>query len=234
MINTAVILTGGMGNRLKPLTDKIPKSLLPIQGKPVVEHVILNMKKYGVTNVILSIGYRAEQIQKYFKDGSQLGVDITYAIETTPLGTGGAIKQAARGIDKPFILAWGNNLMNLDLASMYKTYLRDAPQVTMALIPRENVENFGVAKLEENKIVQFVEKTTRKEAPSNLINAGTFIIDPECLKMLPEGKSSMRKDCFEKLAPLGEISAHIHEGQWFSTDNLDKYLHADKNFNTNN
>ena len=80
--------------------------------------------------------------------------------------------------------------------------------------------------MKENKIVSFVEKPQREEAPSNLINAGGFIIEPECLKILPEGKSSMEKDCFEKIAPLGEISAHIHKNQWFPTDTLDKYQHA--------
>ena len=84
--------------------------------------------------------------------------------------------------------------------------------------------------LQENKIISFVEKPKREEAPSNLINAGGFIIEPECLKILPEGKSSMEKDCFEKIAPLGEISAHVHEGQWFPTDTLEKYQHAYDNF----
>ncbi len=230
MINTAIILAGGKGTRLRPLTDETPKPLLPIQGKPIVEHIILNMKKYGVTNIILAIGYKADQIQNYFQDGSKWGVNITYEVEKEFLGTGGAIKQAAKNLTTPFILAWGDNLMNLDLEMMYKTYLRDAPQVTMALTPREDVEHFGVAKIENNKIIQFVEKPNREDAPSNLINAGAFIIDPECLNMLPEGKSSMEKDCFEKLAPLEEISAHIHDGQWFPTDNLDKYMGADEDF----
>ncbi len=230
MIDTAIILAGGLGTRLKPLTDNVPKPLLPIKGKPMIQHMIQNLKKYGVNKIILSIGYKSEQIKEYFGDGSSLGVKITYSIEEEPLGTGGAIKLAARELTKPFFLAWGDNLHDLDFNAMYKSYLRSAPQVTMALTPREDVENFGVAKLKEDKIVTFVEKPQRNEAPSNLINAGAFIIDPECLKILPEGKSSMEKDCFEKIAPLGEVSAYTHQGQWFPTDTLEKYHHANDNF----
>ena len=136
MIETAIILAGGLGTRLRPLTDKTPKPLLPIQDKPIIEHIIDNLRKYGVKNVILSVGYRAEDIKEHFKDGSHLGVNISYSIETEPLGTGGAIKQAAAGLVKPFALLWGDNLMDIDLNTMYKDFLRDAPQVTMALTPR--------------------------------------------------------------------------------------------------
>ena len=231
MIDTAIILAGGLGTRLKPLTDETPKPLLPIKGKPIVQHLIDNFKKYGVNKIILSIGYKSEQITEYFGDGSRFGVKMAYSIEKEPSGTGGAVKLAAQGLTSPFFLAWGDNLADFDYHALYKAYLRDAPQVTMALTPREDVENFGVAKLEDNKIVTFIEKPKREEAPSNLINAGAFVIDPECLKIIPERKgSSMEHDCFEKLAHLGEISAHIHKGQWFPTDTLEKYQTANEKY----
>jgi mannose-1-phosphate guanylyltransferase len=234
MINTAIILAGGLGTRLRPLTDETPKPLLPIKGLPMMEHMIKNMQQYGINNIILSIGYKAEQIKDYFGDGSKWSINISYSIENEPLGTGGAIKKAASELKKQFFLAWGDNLMNIDYDAMYKDYLRDAPQVTMALTPREDVENFGVATLQESRIIGFVEKPKREDAPSDLINAGAFIVDPECLQILPEGKSSMEYDCFEKLAPLGEISAHIHKGQWFPTDTLEKYKDANDNFKPTN
>lgn len=230
MIDTAIILAGGLGTRLKPLTDVTPKPLLPIKNKPILEHILENLQKNGIKKVILSLGYKAEQIQNYFGDGSQYGLNITYIIETENLGTGGAVKQACQDLNRPFFLLWGDNLCNIDLQDMHKNYLRDASQVTMALTPREDVENFGVAKLEKNKIITFVEKPKREEAPSNLINAGIFIIDPLCLKILPEGKSSLERDCFEKLAPLGEITYYLHQGQWFPTDTLEKYYSAEENF----
>ncbi len=226
MIDTAVILVGGLGTRLRPLTDKAPKPLLPLKGKPIVQHSIENLKKHGIGNIILSAGYGVAQIQEYFGDGNKLGIPIRYSIEAEPLGTGGAAKQAAAGLNGPFFLIWGDNLMDIDYQEMYKSYLRDAPLLAMALTPREDVEHFGVARLEKDKIMAFIEKPSREKAPSNLINAGAFIIDPKCLQMLPEGNSSLEKDCFEKLAPLGEISAFFHKGQWFPTDTLEKYAEA--------
>ena len=231
MIDTAIIVAGGLGTRLRPLTENTPKPLLPVHGKPIIEHALLNLKKHGVTNFILSIGYKADLIKDYFQNGEKWGVNITYAIEDTPLGTGGAVKLAAKGLLQPFFLTWGDNLMDVDFSRMREEYQEHSTPIIMTLTPREDVEHFGVAELNEHKIINFVEKPPRHEAPSNLINAGAFIIDPFCLDMLPEGKSSIEKDCFEKLAPLGNISAFTHPGQWFPTDTLEKYYHANSNFN---
>ena len=230
MIDTAIILAGGLGTRLRPLTNDTPKPLLPVKGKPILQHIIEHLQQQGIKKIIISIGYKAEIVQAYFGDGSKYKVQLSYSVENEPLGTGGAVKQAAQHLSKPFFLIWGDNLMDLDYHEMYTSYLRHAPQVTMALTPREDVENFGVALLQEHKIITFIEKPKREEAPSNLINAGAFVIEPSCLQMLPEGKSSIEKDCFEKLAPLGEISAYQHQGQWFPTDTLEKYSLASVEF----
>ncbi len=229
-IDTAIIVAGGLGTRLRPLTYETPKPLLPIHGKPIIEHAIENLKKHGVKKIILSIGYKAEQIQKYFQDGSRWEVEISYSIESEPLGTGGAVKLASSGLNQPFFLTWGDNLMNINFSQMREKYLQNKNSLIMTLTPREDVENFGVAKLNGEKIINFVEKPARKEAPSNLINAGAFIVDPKCLDILPPGFSSIERDCFEKLAPLGKISSFTHEGQWFPTDTLEKYNHANSNF----
>lgn len=229
-IKKAIILAGGLGTRLRPLTNETPKPLLPIKGKPIIQHAIENLKKYGIKEIILSIGYKAEKIQDYFKDGRQIGVKISYCIETEPLGTGGAVKQASINIKEPFILLWGDNLTDINFKEMIKSYIKNNAKIIMALTPREDVEHFGVAKLEGDKILYFVEKPRREEAPSNLINAGAFIIDPEVLKILPEGKSSIERDCFEKLAKQGVIYAYKHKGQWLPTDDIEKYKKADKEF----
>ena len=230
MVSTAIILVGGLGTRLRPLTDSTPKPLLPIHGKPIVEHTIRQLVKHGVKNIIISAGYKAEQVQDYFKDGLNLGVSMAYSIESEPLGTGGAVKKAAASIEGQFFLVWGDNLMDINYSQMREEFSASAAAILMALTPREDVENFGVAKLEKNKIIAFVEKPRREEAPSTLINAGAFIINTSCLEMLPEGKSSLEKECFEKLAPQEKISAYIHQGQWFPTDTLEKYHHANTFF----
>ena len=229
MIDTAIIISGGLGTRLRPLTDYTPKPLLPIKGKPTVQHIIENLKKHGVKQIIHSVGYKAQMIEDYFKAKS-LGISIKHIKEDEPLGTGGAIKLASKGLNRPFFLTWGDNLMDINWTELHKMYLKNNSQITMALTPREDVENFGVAKLEGERIISFVEKPKRELAPSNLINAGAFVIDPKCLSILPEGVSSIERDCFEKLAPLGKISAYIHKGQWFPTDTLEKYSLACLNF----
>lgn len=229
----AIILAGGLGTRLRPLTDKTPKPLLPIQGKPTMQYALENLRKHDVTEIILGISYHADKIEDYFKDGEDLNIHLTYSIEESPLGTGGAVKQAVdqNKITEPFILAWGDNLMDIDWTGMLESHARTDAKITMALTSREDVENFGVAELDGNNILRFVEKPKREDAPSNLINAGAFVISPEALDILPEGKSSIEYDCFQKLTSEGSVYAFKHEGQWFPTDTLEKYRFADENFN---
>ena len=153
MIETAIILAGGLGTRLRPLTNDTPKPLLPIKGKPILQHLIENLAQHGVKKVIISVGYKAEKIKEYFQN-LDLGVELHYSIETEPLGTGGAVKEAAKQLTKPFILVWGDNLMDIDYHDMYTAYLRDAPQVTMALTPREDVENlFDESAISPNPVI---------------------------------------------------------------------------------
>ena len=229
MIDTAIILAGGLGTRLRPLTDTTPKPLLPLKGKPILQHTIEQLQKFGVTEIILSIGFLAEQIKNYFGDGSRCGVKITYSIEYEPLGTGGAIKKACQGLSDPVFVVWGDNLMDIDYRELYATYQKHRTPVMMALTPREDVEHFGVARLEGEKILAFMEKPPREKAPSNFINAGAIVLEPEHLSILPEGKSSIERDFYEKLQP-GEITAYFHQGQWFPTDTLEKYAEACRHF----
>ncbi len=225
MVN-AIILAGGLGTRLRPYTETIPKPLMPMKGKPVLQHIIEGLARHGIVDIILSIGYKAETVRAYFGDGSAYGVRITYIEEREPLGTGGAVKIAAQGMNAPFFLVWGDNLTDVNYTALYHQHLQQPTMVTMTLTHREDVENFGVAKLSGTRIISFVEKPKREDAPSILINAGAFVIDPRALSLLPEGKSSIEKDCFEKLAPKGEIMAYVYRGQWFPTDTLEKFRHA--------
>jgi len=217
----AIIVAGGLGTRLRPLTDKKPKPFLPVKGKPMLEYAIENLQKYGISDIILAICYHADQIMAYFKG-------LKYSVEKEPLGTGGAIKQAAEGINEDFLVVWGDNLMDIDYREMIDLHNRNNALVTMALTPREDVEHFGVAKLEGERILEFIEKPSRKDAPSNLINAGAFVVNPKVLEVLPEGKSSIERDCFEKITSEGKVYGYIHKGQWFPTDTIEKYELAKK------
>jgi len=231
VVKKAVILAGGLGTRLRPLTNITPKPLLPIKGKPIIEHAINNFKKHNIKDIILSVGYKADKIREYFGGGSKLGVKITYCIEDQPLGTGGAIKLAAEGINETFIAINGDNLSDPNWTEMIKFHQEKNAKVTLGLYPVEDVTKFGIARLEGDKLIEFIEKPSKEQAPSNLNNAGLYVIEPEVLKMLPEGKSSIERDCFEKLSPVGVVYAYKHNSQWFPTDDLEKYKKADKEFN---
>ncbi len=228
----AIILAGGFGTRLQPLTEKTPKPLLPIKGKPIIEHAIENFKRHGILDIILSIGYKADMMKEYFGDGSRLGIRISYCIEGEPLGTGGAIKKAARENDvhDTFVAINGDNLADFDWTAILQAHRKNNAKVTLSLYPVEDVTQYGIAKIDGDKIVEFIEKPSVEEAPSDLNNAGGYVIEPEVLEMLPEGRCSIERDCFEKLAKDGEVYAFRHEGQWFPTDDLEKYERADREF----
>jgi NDP-sugar pyrophosphorylase family protein len=226
----AIILAGGLGERLKPLTNTTPKPLLPIKNKPILEYAIKNLKKNNITDIILGISFHADKVKNYFKNGSKFGVNITYSVEKEPLGTGGAVKLATKNLKEPFILIWGDNIANFNFTEMIKEHKKNKATLTMALTLREDVENFGVADLNnKQKIIRFIEKPKRDQAPSRLINAGAFIVEPEALNILPDGKSNIERECFEKLCgEQGKVYAFQHNGYWFPTDTLEKYKKAEK------
>ena len=227
----AIILAGGLGTRLRPLTENTPKPLLPIKDRPIIEHAIVNFKKHGIEEIILSIGYLADKIKAYFGTGEKWGVDIAYVVEYQPLGTGGAIKKAAEGIGETFLVINGDNLADFDWTTAIATHKNTGAKITLSLFPVEDVTQYGIAQLEDGKILRFIEKPKVEEAPSNLNNAGGYVVEPEVLAMLPEGVSSIERDCFEKLAGQGVVFAHTHDGQWYPTDTIEKYTRANENFN---
>ncbi|OGH93814.1 MAG: hypothetical protein A2538_02995 [Candidatus Magasanikbacteria bacterium RIFOXYD2_FULL_41_14] len=230
IIMKAIILAGGLGTRLRPLTYETPKPLLPVHGKPIVEHAIINFKKHGVEEIILSIGYLADKIKEYFGDGNKWGIKISYCVESEPLGTGGALKKAAEGITEPFFAINGDNLADFDWTSALEIHKKNNAKLTLSLFPVDDVTQYGIARLEGDKILEFVEKPTPDKAPSNLNNAGGYIMEPDVLDILPEGVSSIERDCFEKVAKLGRMFAHRHNGQWFPTDTMEKYKRAESEF----
>jgi len=227
----AIILAGGLGTRLRPLTENCPKPLLPIKGKPIIEHAILNFKKHGITDIVLSVGYYAEKIKEYFGDGQEWEVNLEYCVEDKPLGTGGAIKKAAGEIKETFLVINGDNLADFDWSAVLSSHQKNKAGITMSLYPVADVTQYGIARLEGDKIMEFIEKPTREQAPSNLNNAGGYILEPSTLAILPNGASSIERDCFEKLAKQGLVFAFRHDGQWYPTDTLEKYHRADEEFN---
>jgi len=223
----ALILAGGKGTRLKPITNEIPKQLMPIHGKTILEHVLDLFKKHGIKDIILSIGYKGDNIKEYFGNGKKFNVNIVYVEEDTPLGTAGPIRLAKDLLNDTFIVCNADELKDIDLFDMYLSHKENKATATIALTTVEDPSVYGVARLQGNKILEFVEKP-KKEAPSNLINSGLYIFEPSIINYIPEGRSMLEKDVFPKLAKDGKLFGYIFSGQWFDTGTLERYETAMK------
>ena len=222
----AVLLVGGKGTRLKPLTDKTPKALLPINGKPVTEHILDLLKKYGIRDVILCVGHLKDKIKSHFEDGSRFGVNITYIEEDEPLGTAGPLRLAKEHLKESFIVSNGDELKNINIPRMFRLHKRKDALATIALTTVEDPSHYGVARLDGSRIIEFVEKPSHP--PSNLINAGFYILEPEVIDMIPDGFSMLEKDVFPKLAKLGRLRGFPFAGQWFDIGTIERYKLAEK------
>lgn len=218
----AIILIGGQATRLRPLTLTKPKALIDMQGKTIVEHVIELLKKHDISDVVLSVGYLKDQIKNYFGDGSNFGVKISYIEETEPLGTAGPLNKLPKKITETFIASNGDELKEIDIKDMLRFHKNHGGLATLALTRVKDPSLYGVAKMDGDKILEFVEKPSKEEAPSNLINAGFYILEPEVIDLIPQGKAMFEYDVFPRLAREGKLFGYEFSGQWFDTGNLER------------
>ena len=222
----AVLLVGGRGTRLRPLTDKMPKALLPVHGKTITEHLFDLLKKYGIRDSVLCVGYLKDKIKEKFGDGSGIGMNISYVEENEPLGTAGPLKLAKKYLKDSFIVSNGDELKNINIPRMFRLHKRKDALATIALTTVDDPSHYGVARLDGSRIIEFVEKPSKPV--SNLINAGFYIIEPEVIDMIPDGFSMLEKDVFPKLAKLGRLRGFPFSGQWFDIGNIERYKMAEK------
>ncbi|WXG46106.1 MAG: sugar phosphate nucleotidyltransferase [Candidatus Atabeyarchaeum deiterrae] len=223
----AFILAGGKGTRLRPITYEIPKPLVPLQGKPILEHVIDLLRTYEVRDIVISIGYLGEKIKEYFRDEKRFGVKITFVEEEQELGTGGPLRLAKHLLKDTFIMVNGDNLMSIDLYKMYQTHRENRATATIALTTVDDPSSYGVAVLEGNKIIKFVEKPRKEDAPSKLINTGLYILEPSVIDLISDGRMSfIEKDVFPRIAEKGELYGYVFSGQWFDTGTPERYEKA--------
>ncbi len=216
-VSQAVVLAGGMGTRLRPLTNNRPKPLLPVLGEPCVEYVLRSLASAGVDQVILTAGYRAEDMVNKIGSGRQLGINMEYNIERTPAGTAGAVKLLESKLHGTFVVASGDVLADVDLNSLVKRHKETGAVATMALTEVEKPEEFGIVGLnEEGRIVRFKEKPKTEEVFSHLVNAGIYVIEPEVLPLIPEGQMfDFSKNLFPKLMEKGmPIYGFTLSGLW--------------------
>lgn len=227
----ALFLAGGLGTRLKPITDNLPKPMVPIMGKPLLERNIEKLKRHGVDEILLSTCYKPEIIENYFGDGSKLGVKISYITENEPLGTAGAIRNAAKYIDSTFLVFNADILSDIDITEMMRLHRERGAQATIAVTRVANPSAYGVIEHDEKGFVTaFKEKPKPHETRSNLINAGTYIFEPEILNEIPAGRAvSVERETYPLLLEKGyRIAIYDRCSYWLDLGTPEKYLKAHK------
>ena len=225
----ALFLAGGMGTRLKPLTNDLPKPMVPVMGKPLLERSMLKFKDCGIDEIILSTCYKSQCIEEYFGDGANLGLKIHYACEDTPLGTGGAIKNAEEFFNDTFIIYYADILSDINIRDMIKFHKVKHAAVTIAVTQVENYSAYGVIEYNEHLYAQsFIEKPKLSEIKSNYINAGIYIFEPNILKEFPKSKAvSLEREVYPLLLKKGySIAVYKSEEYWIDIGTIEKYIKA--------
>jgi len=227
----AVVLVGGEGTRLRPLTYFAPKQMLPVAGRPVIERVVEHLAGHGVTEVVLSLGYKPDAFIAAYPDGHCAGVKLCYAVEGSPLDTAGAIAFAASeaGItDETFVVVNGDVLTEIDVGALVRFHKERGGEGSIALTPVEDPSFFGVVPVDPSGRVQaFIEKPPPGQAPTNMINAGIYVLEPSFLERVPIGrKASLEREIFPALVEAGALYALSSDALWTDMGTPAKYLEA--------
>jgi mannose-1-phosphate guanylyltransferase len=226
----AVVLVGGEGTRLRPLTFSAPKQMLPIVGVPMIERVLTHLASHGIDDAVLSLGYLPDAFMKAYPDGRIAGMGVTYAVESEPLDTAGAVRFAATfvGIDETFVVVNGDVLTDLDLTTLVAFHRERRAEGTIALHPVADPSAFGVVPTDaEGRVTAFVEKPPRDEAPTNEINAGTYVLEPSVLARIPEGgRVSIERETFPAMVRDRGLFGLADDRYWLDTGTPAAYLDA--------
>ena len=222
MIKQALILAGGFGTRLGKLTERTPKPMLLVDGKPFVEYLVINLKRYGINHIIFSTGHCSNKIVDFFGDGSAFGINISYIHELTPLGTGGAVKNASKYLDVEFLVINGDSLFDINYQQLTDLLSNDINALAaIALRETEDVSRYGCVKIAGHYVNGFNEKNL-KNIPG-LINGGIYLMKKEILGFFGEGHSSLEEDWFPKLAQMKKLLGQKFDGYFIDIGVLDDF-----------
>jgi mannose-1-phosphate guanylyltransferase len=226
----AIVLVGGEGTRLRPLTYQIPKQMLPVVDRPLVVHVVEWLALHGVKRAVLSLGYRPEAFLRAFPSGSVAGVEMSYAVEPEPLDTAGAVRFAATaaGVSGTFLAMNGDILTDFDLSALIRLHRARSAEASIHLVPVPDPAAYGVVPIaDDGRVIEFIEKPASTEAPTNLINAGTYVLEPSVLERIPPGRRvSIERETFPALAAAGALYGLASDTYWLDTGTPENYLRA--------
>jgi mannose-1-phosphate guanylyltransferase/phosphomannomutase len=222
----AFILAGGEGTRLRPYTYTVPKPMLRMGGKPILQYVIENLKRCGVKDLTVTLGYKPEQFTAYFGDGSALGVKISYSIEKERMNTAGSVLNCRERPKETFVVAMGDHLTNIDIADMVKQHKKSGAIATIALYRQKVPLEYGVAKVQGSDVVGFVEKPVLEHD----YNTAIYVFEPEIFDFI-KGKEDFAKDVFPRMLAAGKkINAYVFDAVWFDIWRVSDYERLDELF----
>jgi len=224
----AIVLVGGLGTRLRPLTHSRHKSLMPLCNRPAIEYLFTWLAESGIERAVLAIGQQNDDLAAAYPEGEHCGLDISHVLERSRLESGGAIRNAVQeaNIEGRFLVLNGDIFAEFDLPAALKTHVDRNAELTMALYPVNDPSQFGVAAVDDNDLITgFVEKPPPGTAPSNLINAGVWIFEPQLVAEIPEGAVRVEETLFPSLVARGRnVLGHRFEGLWADIGTPQRYL----------
>src|SRR5438045_166039 len=225
----AVVMAGGEGTRLRPLTSNQPKPMVPVAGKPCMEHILELLSSHGFEDVIVTVAFLPQAIRGYFGDGDAVGIALSYSVEEAPLGTAGSVRLAADKLDEPFLVISGDALCDLDLTRLVEFHREKGAAVTIGLKSVPNPLEFGIVVTDEDgKVERFLEKPSWSQVFSDTINTGIYVLDPEVLNHVPTDRPfDFSKELFPLLLEMGRpLYGHVCGGYWQDIGTIDQYRQA--------
>ena len=225
----AVVMAGGQGTRLRPLTSNQPKPMVPVVNKPIMEHIVELLRKHGFGQVVVTLQFLPTVITNYFGDGSAWGVDMNYVTEESPLGTAGSVRNARSFLDRTFVVVSGDAITDIDLTAAVRFHSERGAMVTIVLKKAPDPLEFGLVITEEDgRIARFLEKPGWGEVFSDTINTGIYIIEPDVLNLIPDDRPyDFSKELYPQMLENGlPLYGYVAEGYWTDVGNHEQYLAA--------
>jgi mannose-1-phosphate guanylyltransferase / phosphomannomutase len=224
----AVIMAGGEGTRLHPLTYNQPKPMIPVANRALMEHVVALLKRHGFSDVVVTVGFQASGIQNYFGNGAEFGVRMVYAHEESPLGTAGSVRNAMQQLDEPFIVVSGDVLTDIDLSAVVNFHYEKKAIATMALRSVPNPLEFGIViTRDDGTIERFLEKPSWGQVFSDTVNTGIYVFEPEIFEFIGPGQADFASDVFPRVAADGHLLyGYVTDGYWEDIGTLEAYARA--------
>ena len=225
----AVVMAGGEGTRLRPLTSNQPKPMVPIVGKPCMEHILDLLRRHGMNEVVVTLAFMPQAIRTYFGDGTTLEMDVDYSVEEQPLGTAGSVRLARERLEETFLVISGDALCDVDLTALVAAHREKGAAVTIGLKSVDNPLEFGIVVIDEDgRVERFLEKPSWGQVFSDTINTGIYVLEPEVLRHIPADRPyDFSKELFPLLLEMGRpIYGHVLDGYWQDIGNLEQFRQA--------